>query len=291
MSRLDNVRVSREAKRGCGYRQPRGLYLVAKGTSSPCGKLPLPLDICPTCSAGIKFSRAWTWIAPGTLFDEIECKLGVCSLCPLGPETDSPFGSVRRTLGDRAGLLWVGEKFYSPDEFLAEAHALGVSRRIPALPRDFKLGETWVFLAHIAALSKLCPACRGGKEIVEYETTRETACCGHRLISETEKGRPICTACGRFCKVTTKKGKPLRTKKCADCKATGVETGRGVFSIFKPSAIEYVVSFGPVYDVLDLQAERDRVRRTRDRRRRRDRDARSARDLAGPRRAVAGVVR
>lgn len=31
---------------------------------------------------------------------------------------------------------------------------LGVSRRIAAIPRDFKLGETWVWLAHRRAISK-----------------------------------------------------------------------------------------------------------------------------------------
>jgi hypothetical protein len=49
----------------------------------------------------------------------------------------------------QVGLLWVGEKFYpTPYDFSQEAGVMGISRRIPALPKDFKLGETWVFLAH-----------------------------------------------------------------------------------------------------------------------------------------------
>ena len=31
---------------------------------------------------------------------------------------------------------------------MVEADTLGVSRRIPAVPREFVLGETWVFVAH-----------------------------------------------------------------------------------------------------------------------------------------------
>ena len=36
-----------EGKRGCGFRKPGGLYMVS-AVSAPCGKLPTPLDICPT---------------------------------------------------------------------------------------------------------------------------------------------------------------------------------------------------------------------------------------------------
>jgi hypothetical protein len=48
-----------------------------------------------------------------------------------------------------AGLLWIGEEHYAtPGEFLAEGAQLGFSRRIAKLPNGFKIGETWVFLAH-----------------------------------------------------------------------------------------------------------------------------------------------
>jgi hypothetical protein len=53
----------------------------------------------------------------------------------------------------QVGLLWVGEKFYpTPGEFNREALDMGISRRITALPKGFKLGETWVFLAHRKAV-------------------------------------------------------------------------------------------------------------------------------------------
>jgi hypothetical protein len=37
-------------------------------------------------------------------------------------------------------------------EFLAEAAALGISKRIKALPRGFVVGQTWVLLAHPRAV-------------------------------------------------------------------------------------------------------------------------------------------
>ncbi|MGB9106257.1 MAG: hypothetical protein WCC59_15985 [Terriglobales bacterium] len=49
----------------------------------------------------------------------------------------------------KAGLLWVGAQFYPTIEhFEAEAKALGVSRRITAIPRDFEMGKTWILFAH-----------------------------------------------------------------------------------------------------------------------------------------------
>jgi hypothetical protein len=53
----------------------------------------------------------------------------------------------------RAGLLWVGEKFYpTPADFTREAMALGISKRIHAIPREFQVGTTWVLLAHPLAV-------------------------------------------------------------------------------------------------------------------------------------------
>lgn len=134
--------VKREYRRGCGWRKPGGLYLVADGPAAPCGKLPIPLEICPTCGGGIKPSRGWTWVNGTALAATKTCESPQCSsLCPLA----GPLG--------RAGLLWIGEKFYPrPIDWEREADAQGVSRRIPAVPRDFKLGETWVLVAHRKAI-------------------------------------------------------------------------------------------------------------------------------------------
>jgi hypothetical protein len=52
-------------------------------------------------------------------------------------------------IGQRAGLLWVGEKFYKHShDWMAEAGKLGISRRIQTVPHGFVCGETWVFVAH-----------------------------------------------------------------------------------------------------------------------------------------------
>jgi hypothetical protein len=50
---------------------------------------------------------------------------------------------------DRGGLVWVGGSFYpTPEDFLREARTMGVSRRIPAIPKGFEPGKTVVYLAH-----------------------------------------------------------------------------------------------------------------------------------------------
>jgi len=142
-----------ETARGCGYRKPSksgvGIYLTGPASGAPCGRLPFPLHVCPTCSAGIKPGRGWTWIEPSALFHldspwrngAAKCAADprICEQCPLGG----------RALTGKHGLLWVGEGFYrSPRIFMAEAAKRGISRKLGALPKGFKLGETWVFLAH-----------------------------------------------------------------------------------------------------------------------------------------------
>lgn len=138
-----------ESKRGCGFRQPGGFYLVSDGPAIECCKLPIDLAACPTCGQGIKPSRGWTCINPRELFkiNTLNCSRDrtlnfygyplSLSACPLP------------TIDKEAGLLWVGSMFYrSPSEFLAEAKSLGISRRISQIPRKLVIGSTWVFLAH-----------------------------------------------------------------------------------------------------------------------------------------------
>ena len=133
-----------EAKRGCGYRKVGGTYLVSGGGGMPCDRLPLLLDICPTCSHGIKQTRGWTWIDVAKLVggNHPECQDGYpCPLC-----------SHPETMG-KAGLLWIGETFYkTPQDFAREGYEMGFSRRIKAIPRGFVVGETWVLLAHPKAV-------------------------------------------------------------------------------------------------------------------------------------------
>lgn len=141
-----------EGRRGCGYRnKPGALYLVDLEPANfrPCGKLPIALEVCPVCACGIKPARQWVWVDADKLLAEgrkkpcaRESLAEGCPGCML--DDDLPIG--------RAGLLWVGEKFYSPEEFLGEAGAMGISRRVAFVPGGFKVGETWVLLAHLHAI-------------------------------------------------------------------------------------------------------------------------------------------
>lgn len=140
--------MSVEPRRGCGFRKIGGLYLVSSGLAKPCDRLPIPLTVCPCCGGGIKQTRGWTWIQPERMFE------GTHRPCACRPSC--PACAPDRVFGDdgRAGLLWIGEQFYpTPADFTAEAARLGVSRRIKAVPRGFKVGETWVFVAHPKAVN------------------------------------------------------------------------------------------------------------------------------------------
>ncbi len=81
-------------------------------------------------------------------------------LCPLG---------VKRDPDEKLGLMWTGEKYYpKPEDFMAEARAQGVSKRIPAVPRDFVLGKTWLALAHRKAISRQVMPPQGDQPVTEY---------------------------------------------------------------------------------------------------------------------------
>lgn len=141
---MPEIHVSQESERGCGYRQEGGLYLVSGGVFDSCNKLPIPLDVCPTCKGGIKFSRGWTWADLTPIVKPGEHSDGYHSYrCPMG--TDSNDGPRDLT---SSGLLWVGERSYSPQAYVEEAIAMGVSRRINFIPRKMVLGESVIFLAH-----------------------------------------------------------------------------------------------------------------------------------------------
>lgn len=130
-----------DQERGCGFRKEGGLYLIGGSLMSPCGKIPIPLTVCPCCNAGIKPTRGFTWVG-SQLFEKAPCSAPSCRYCP-------PFdGSV-----ERLGLLWIGRAFYkTPADFYKEAREQGISRRIPAIPKELIVGETWIALAHQDAI-------------------------------------------------------------------------------------------------------------------------------------------
>ena len=153
-----NIQNRVEGPRGCGYRKEGGIYLVAGGMGQACGKLPIPLTVCPCCHAGVKPARGWTWITPELIFGEsskAECKGLNCLGCPV---SDAHLNMMIRADKEKIheskfGLLWIGEAFYgTPQEFTKEANNMGVSRRLSAVPKDFVIGETWVLVAHRKAI-------------------------------------------------------------------------------------------------------------------------------------------
>ena len=146
--------MSCEPRRGCGFRKVGGLYLVGDASGLPCDRLPMPLEICPCCGAGIKQTRGFTWVditglvggdhqtpqsvnnGHGIMLQPCKC-LATCPLC-----------HNVKAMG-RGGLLWIGAQFYATIEaFEAEARTLGISRRIATVPHDFELGKTFMLLAH-----------------------------------------------------------------------------------------------------------------------------------------------
>ncbi|MDX9972517.1 MAG: hypothetical protein RBU21_05935 [FCB group bacterium] len=134
-----------EGRRGCGFRKPGGLYLVSGALGRACLRLPIPLDRCPTCDCGLKFTRGWTWINPAPFLAAHPC-VGTreCATCPLSGAPPA-----------RVGLVWVGRMYYSPSKWSLEAQQMGVSKRIAGVPRGFVLGETWVWVAHLDAVKQL----------------------------------------------------------------------------------------------------------------------------------------
>ena len=144
-----------EAKRGCGYRKVGGLYMVGGGIGIPCDRLPFELTVCSCCGQGIKQARGWTWIDVAKFFQGHHSQLGTAQeFLACGCSKACPLCKNPESMG-RAGLLWIGEKFYkTPDQFVKEGVELGFSRRIKAVPQGFKIGETYVMLAHSKAVSE-----------------------------------------------------------------------------------------------------------------------------------------
>lgn len=128
------IHESIEAARGCGYRKEGGLYLVSGEMElHGCRKLPLPLEVCSTCGLGIKPFRGFGWVNAAEMFKgSLDCIPG----CVIEPPPE------------RAGLIWIGEKFYTADAFTLEAMRQGVSRRIKSVPKGLEIGKTVILVAH-----------------------------------------------------------------------------------------------------------------------------------------------
>lgn len=214
-----------EKRRGCGYRKVGGLYLVGiTGIWVPCDRLPILLEKCPTCSGGIKPGLGFAWISPKGLLEGDHLKK-----IPLDngyDSTDGPCGEkdiLCLNPPDRAGLMWVGSKFYTPHSFINEAREMGASKRIPAIPKGFVVGETWVVLAHRQATTK-------NFEEHEFEGKNET--CKHCGMSKYNLGK--------LAEMNDKAPCPRKMP--------------AIFSAFKPDRIEKLVDDDtPQKEIEDLE--------------------------------------
>ncbi len=151
-----------EQIRGCGYRKVNGLYLCGGCLDAPCDRLPLPLTTCPVCGGGIKVSRGFTEVNPYRLWGNHDGSL-------VGLVDDQPITAVCRDKirpchlcdpqDQPAYIMLVGAGNYkTPGDFLDEATRMGISKRIPFIPKELRLGETVVYLAHPRACEVKVPA-------------------------------------------------------------------------------------------------------------------------------------
>jgi hypothetical protein len=228
---MANVIVKQERERGCGYRKGGGIYLVNDGPGQGCGRMPIPLHVCPTCSQGIKPARGWTWIDSKPILDAapickhkqletaalneiVDFNPDQCETCPMS-------GRLKET---KVGLMWVGGKFYArPEDFIAEAHAMGLSKRISQVPKEFIVGQTWVWLAHRETIAAAHPeTCATERMMSDYEFRA-------RMIEEGMVG-VLC-----------------------DC---GAKPTPGVFHAFVPTRIEYVIKGDETEPELDALEKR-----------------------------------
>ncbi len=146
-----------EAKRVYGYRQVHGLYLVGGILSAPCDRLPLPLEVCPVCGSGIKVSRVFTKINAAKIWgphDKHTVSYKALDKSIVVTTDDNCRDTIRPCFvcdpKDEVGfIMLIWEKNYStPADFIKEGVALGVSKRIPFIPKELELGKTVVFFAH-----------------------------------------------------------------------------------------------------------------------------------------------
>jgi len=167
--------------RRCGLRH-KGLYLMGGELSAPCGLLPLPLDFCPCCGQkvdktqsllpgydGLNVARAWTKVAGKILRGDKACRFQEAIPSPKRERTTAKEcrACVVKQF-ETAYMLWVGADNYTVAQFLDEAREQGISKRIPALPKDFVIGETVVLLAHAKAIHEFVPVPERGRQEVVY---------------------------------------------------------------------------------------------------------------------------
>jgi len=83
--------------------------------------------------------------------------------------------------------MLVGDKYYTPESFAKEAAAMGVSKRIPFIPKNMEIGKTIVFLAHNKAVKAKVPVVV--QEAERFINTGDGVVANPRLL-EAERIKP-----------------------------------------------------------------------------------------------------
>jgi hypothetical protein len=177
----------------------------------------MKLEVCPCCGQGIKPARGFTWINGNKLFEGVVCK--------LKKHEDSvfidqyPCTCVLDNPPEKMGLVWIGSGHYdTPEDFLMEAREQGVSRRIPAVPKEFEVGKTWVLFAHRKAFTQYCSHPKVREQLNEEDPPLNEQYEMDRMLTDEQ------------------------VASCPDCKGEGVIYTAGIIGCFKPDRIEYIVA-------------------------------------------------
>ena len=185
-----------EVERGCGWRVAHGLYACGVGLGVPCDRLPLNIESCPACGAGLKVTRMPMKIdAQKLLGPHITGKSEMRSNNPepivaqdvlvanwFCPEHEHCAICNPELMKGPAYMLGVGRE-YSPQSFIEEARKVGVSKRIWAVPKELEVGKTWILLTHRDA---------GTKEFPEHEIELSTGKCVHCGYGVAREKPPTC---------------------------------------------------------------------------------------------------
>ncbi len=172
--------MAQEPERKCGFRHVGGLYLAGEFFFKSCDRLPLELKVCSVCGQGIKVGRGFTKINPYELWGihaPLRKKLYFDKETFKVTDTGSPCSDIHPCnicdpKDQAAYIMVVGTKFYAtPEEFIEEGKLLGISKRIPFVPKDFKINSTVIYLAHHKAVKLLLPTECSQEKLLDTDHT------------------------------------------------------------------------------------------------------------------------
>lgn len=146
---MTKKKTASEPKRGCGFRQVGKLYLIGEGYAHLCPSLPMTLEPCEICGYVPAQYRDFTWV-PKAYFKALKLKHPTGK--PCHPKCPICYPESSNTQ-EKYGLMWVGQKHYTPEEFIEEDKKMGVCKAIKQKPKGLVLGESWVLLAHPQAIT------------------------------------------------------------------------------------------------------------------------------------------